>query len=211
MKQKIRPAEEEIGNVAFIFLFVILWYSALLGSVMSGGAGITVMLFFVAGLLPVYSAVTMIRRALFYRKQRADAIAYGQSQLGRIQGVVRQDVPYYSGKNRTLRYHRYYYLKVDITDPVTGVTNTIQSQGYRKPIHRYLASEQVRVYTDRSGWKYYLEDFRFKERMSDPGIFDDRPLEFEETMAGNGRVVQIIFVIVFILMILSMFMEGGAL
>ena len=211
MKQKIRPAEEEIGNVAFIFLFVILWYSALLGSVMSGRAGITVMLFFVAGLLPVYSAVTMIRRALFYRKQRADAIAYGQSQPGRIQGVVRQDVPYYSGKNRTLRYHRYYYLKVDITNPVTGVTNTIQSQGYRKPIHRYLASEQVRVYTDRSGWKYYLEDFRFKERMSDPGIFDDRPLEFEETMAGNGRVVQIIFVIVFILMILSMFMEGGAL
>ena len=211
MKQKIRPAEEEIGNVAFIFLFVILWYSALLGSVMSGGAGITVMLFFVAGLLPVYSAVTMIRRALFYRKQRADAIAYGQSQPGRIHRVVRQDVPYYSGKNRTLRYHRYYYLKVDITDPVTGVTNTIQSQGYRKPIHRYLASEQVRVYTDRSGWKYYLEDFRFKERMSDPGIFDDRPLEFEETMAGNGRVVQIIFVIVFILMILSMFMEGGAL
>ena len=211
MKQKIRPAEEEIGNVAFIFLFVILWYSALLGSVMSGRAGITVMLFFVAGLLPVYSAVTMIRRALFYRKQRADAIAYGQSQPGRIQGVVRQDVPYYSGKNRTLRYHRYYYLKVDITDPVTVVTNTIQSQGYRKPIHRYLASEQVRVYTDRSGWKYYLEDFRFKERMSDPGIFDDRPLEFEETMAGNGRVVQIIFVIVFILMILSMFMEGGAL
>ena len=210
MKQKIRPAEEEIGNVAFIFLFVILWYSALLGSVMSGRAGITVMLFFVAGLLPVYSAVTMIRRALFYRKQRADAIAYGQSQPGRIQGVVRQDVPYYSGKNRTLRYHRYYYLKVDITDPVTGVTNTIQSQGYRKPIHRYLASEQVRVYTDRSGWKYYLEDFRFKERMSDPGIFDDRPLEFEETMAGNGRVVQIIFVIVFILMILSMFMEGAS-
>lgn len=47
--------------------------------------------------------------------------------------------------------------------------------------------------------------------MSDPGIFDDRSLEFEETMAGNGRVVQIIFVIVFILMILSMFMEGGAL
>lgn len=128
MKQKIRPAEEEIGNVAFIFLFLILWYSALLGSVMSGGAGITVILFFVAGLLPVYSAVTMIRRALFYRKQRADAIAYGQSQPGRIQGVVRQDVPYHSGKNRTLRYHRYYYLKVDITDPVTGVTNTIQSQ-----------------------------------------------------------------------------------
>ncbi len=211
MKRKIRPAEEEIGNIAFIVLFVILWYSGLLGTIAAGGIRVTVLLFLVAGLLPVYSAVTMVRRALFYRKQRADAIAYGQSQPGRIQGVVRQDVPYYSGKNRTLRYHRYYYLKVDITDPVTGVTNTIQSQGYRKPIHRYLASEQVRVYTDRSGWKYYLEDFRFKERMSDPGIFDGRPLEFEETAAGSGRVVQIIFIIVFILILVSMFMEGGAL
>ncbi len=125
MKRKIRPAEEEIGNIAFIVLFVILWYSGLLGTIAAGGIRVTVLLFLVAGLLPVYSAVTMVRRALFYRKQRADAIAYGQSQPGRIQGIVRQDVPYYSGKNRTLRYHRYYYLKVDITDPVTGVGHIV--------------------------------------------------------------------------------------
>ena len=206
MKQKIRPAEEEIGNVAFIFLFVILWYSALLGSVMSGGAGITVMLFFVAGLLPVYSAVTMIRRALFYRKQRADAIAYGQSQPGRIQGVVRQDVPYYSGKNRTLRYHRYYYLKVDITDPVTGVTNTIQSQGYRRPIHRYLRSNKVKVYTDKSGWKHYMEDFQWKEHRSDPDLFDCSR-EFEEAHPWNGRIGQIIVTAVLVLMILNLFLN----
>lgn len=106
-------------------------------------------------------------------------------------------------KNNSLRYHRYYYLQVDITDPVTGVVNTITSQGYRKPIHRYLASNQVRIYTDRSGWKHYLEDFQYKERMKDPGIFDDRPMEFEETTAGSGHVVQILFVVIFILMALT--------
>lgn len=208
MKRKIRPAEEEMGNVAFLILFAILWYACLVASIVNGGTRITVLLFFVAGLFPVYSAVTMIRKALFYRRQRADAIAYGSSQSGKIRGVMRQDIPYRSGEHNTLRYHRYYYLQVDITDPVTGAVSTIQSQGYRKPIHRYLASAQVRVYTDRSGWKHYLEDFQYKRRMSDPGIFDDRPMEFEETRAGSGRVVQILFIAVFILIVLSSFFQN---
>lgn len=208
MKRKIRPAEEEMGNVAFLILFAILWYTCLVASLVNGGTRITVLLFFVAGLFPVYSAVTMIRKALFYRRQRADAIAYGSSQLGKIRGVMRQDIPYRSGEHNTLRYHRYYYLQVDITDPVTGAVSTIQSQGYRKPIHRYLASAQVRVYTDRSGWKHYLEDFQYKRRMSDPGIFDDRPMEFEETRAGNSRVIQVLFIAVFILIVLSSFFQN---
>ena len=208
MKRKIRPAEEEMGNVAFLSLFAILWYACLVASIVNGGTRITVLLFFVAGLFPVYSAVTMIRKALFYRRQRADAIAYGSSQSGKIRGVMRQDIPYRSGEHNTLRYHRYYYLQVDITDPVTGAVSTIQSQGYRKPIHRYLASAQVRVYTDRSGWKHYLEDFQYKRRMSDPGIFDDRPMEFEETRAGNGRVIQVLFIAVFILIVLSSFFQN---
>ena len=208
MKRKIRPAEEEMGNVAFLILFAILWYACLVASLVNGGTRITVLLFFVAGLFPVYSAVTMIRKALFYRRQRADAITYGSSQWGKIRGVMRQDIPYRSGEHNTLRYHRYYYLQVDITDPVTGAVSTIQSQGYRKPIHRYLASAQVRVYTDRSGWKHYLEDFQYKRRMSDPGIFDDRPMEFEETRAGNGRVIQVLFIAVFILIVLSSFFQN---
>lgn len=208
MKRKIRPAEEEMGNLVFLILFVILWYSSLLGSLAFNGIHITVLLFLAAGLFPVYSAVTVIRKALFYRRQRADAIAFGSSQQGRIRGVVREDVPYRSGKHNIIRYHRYYHLQVDIIDPVTGVVSSIESQGYSKPIHRYLASDQVRVYTDRSGWKHYLADFQFKERMSDPGIFDDRPLEFEETAAGSGRVIQILFVIVFILIILTSFFQN---
>ena len=208
-KRKILPAEEEIGNVTFLILFTILWYSALFRNFHFGGAQITVLLFCAAGLLPMYSAVTMVRKAFFYRKQRADAIAYGQSRPGRIQSVVRQDVPYYSSQHHRLRYHRYYYLKVDITDPVTGVTTTIQSQGYRKPVHRYLASAQVRVYTDRSGWKHYLEEFQFKEHPTDPGIFDGKPMDFVETAAGSGRFVQNLVAVILVLMALNLFLGGG--
>ena len=59
MKRKIRPAEEEMGNVVFLILFVILWYSSLIGSLLTGGIHTTALLFFVAGLLPVYTAVTI--------------------------------------------------------------------------------------------------------------------------------------------------------
>ncbi len=88
MKRKIRPAEEEMGNVAFLILFAILWYACLIASLVNGGTRMTVLLFFVAGLFPVYSAVTMMRKALFYRRQRADAIAYGSSRFGKIRSVM---------------------------------------------------------------------------------------------------------------------------
>ena len=143
----------------------------------------------------------------FYRKQRADAIALGDRKNGRIVGITRQDVPYYSSDDHgRLRYRRYYFLEVEMTDPDTGISSRIQSQGYRRPIHRYLGSNRVTVYTDRSGWKHYLEDFQWKEHRSDPDIFD-YPREFEEVHLGSGRVTQIIFVVILILMILNVFLQ----
>ena len=209
MRKKFRPADEEIGPILPLLLFPVLWYSALFRGIAGSGFQVMLVPFLVAGLLPVYSAVNEIRRAMFYRKQRADAIAWGHSEIGRIRGVTRQDVPYYSGKNRTLRYRRTYCLQVDIMDPSTGVVHTIESGGYRKPVHRYLASDRVRVYTDRTGWKYYLEEFQLKKHKKDPGIFDQQmPAEFEEMSFGGGRLIQIIFIIVIVGMIWSMIFSG---
>lgn len=205
MQKKFRTAKEEIGAVPTLFLFTAVWYSALFRGM--AGAGFQPMLipFCVAGLLPLYTAANEIRRAMFYRKQRADAIAYGHSQVGRICGVTRKDIPYYSGKNRTLRYRRNYCLQVDLMDPATGAVHTIESEGYRKPVHRYLTSDKVRVYTDRTGWKYYLEEFQVKKHKSDPGVFDQLPSEYEETAWGGQRLGQIIFVIILLGMIWGMF------
>ena len=181
MKRKIRPAEEEIGNVVPGVLFSIFWYCSIGGIILRGGFQLMLVIFLIAGVLPVFQAVTSIRRALFYRKQRAEAIALGNAAYGTIIGVIRQDVPYYtSGEHRHLRYRRYYFLNVQMTDPMTGISSEIQSQGYRKPIHRYLSSPQ------------------------DPDIFS-YPKEFEEIHIGSERFGQIIFVIIFILMIFTMF------
>jgi len=98
------------------------------------------------------------------------------------------------------------YLEVEMTDPDTGISTRIRSQGYRRPVHRYLGSDRVTVYTDRSGWKHYLEDFQWKEHKNDPDIFD-YPREFEEVHLESGRLSQIIFVVILLLMILNVFIQ----
>ena len=62
------------------------------------------------------------------------------------------------------------------------------------------------MYTDKSGWKHYLEDFQWKEHRSDPDLFDC-PREFEEAYPWNGRIGQIIVAAVLVLMILNLFLN----
>lgn len=185
MKRTIRPAEEEISGVIPTLVFAAAWYAIVFRSIVSAGFGPYMLIFLVGGLLMPYTAVNNLRRALFYRRQRAEAVALENVAQGRITGVERQYVSYRKGRHR--RYRRYYFLQVEMYDPVTGAANTIQSQGYRKPIHRYLASDRVSVYTDRSGWKHYIEDFQWKEHRGDPDIFN-MPKEF---MGGEilGKVI----------------------
>ena len=93
IKRKIRPAEEETGGLSFTILFAILWYGTIGISIAGNGFQTEMLLFVAAGLLPLYQMFTKIRRALFYRRQRADAVALGNAAYGRIVGVTRQDVP----------------------------------------------------------------------------------------------------------------------
>ena len=148
-----------------------MWYSATGAILTQNGFQTILILFLAAGLLPVYQAVNSIRRAFFYRRQRADAIALGRAADGRITEVVRQYVSY-------------------------------EDESHRRPVHRYLCSDRVKVYTDQSGWKHYLEDFQFKKHRSDPDIFN-APRTFEEAHPGAGNFGQIIFVVILVLMILS--------
>lgn len=194
MKRTIRPAEEEISGVIPTLVFAAAWYAIVFRSIVSAGFGPYMLIFLVGGLLMPYTAVNNLRRALFYRRQRAEAVALGNVAQGRITGVERQYVPYRKGRHR--RYRRNYFLQVEMYDPATGAANTIQSQGYRKPIHRYLASDRVSVYTDGSGWKHYIEDFQWKEHRGDPDIFN-MPKEF---MGGEilGKVI-FVFIVAWLL------------
>ena len=71
MKRKIRPAEEEISGVIPAIVFTAVWYSVLIRSIAAAGFDPFLLVFLAAGLLMPYTAVNNVRRALFYRRQRA--------------------------------------------------------------------------------------------------------------------------------------------
>ena len=77
MKRKIRPAEEEISGVIPAIVFTAVWYSVLIRSIAAAGFDPFLLVFLAAGLLMPYTAVNNVRRALFYRRQRAEAVALG--------------------------------------------------------------------------------------------------------------------------------------
>ena len=139
-----------------------------------------------------------VRRALFYRRQGREIREFGNAARGRIVNVIMKSAPYEDSHHRT-RYRRYYVLEAEVPDPVTGVVNRIESPAYSRPIHRYLASPEVTVYTDRTGWKHYMDDFQWKERKSDPGIFEENRV-FDEY--GRGAVFGKALVILIMLLML---------
>lgn len=199
MKHKIRPADEEFTNCIPSLAFSVLWYVSI-GKQLIQTFDPSLLLFIIAGLLPLYVGVQSIRKALFYRNQRAQAIARGHAVHGRITGVVRKMIPY-SGKNGRLRFQKYYYLQVELYSAVNGTMQVIESQAYRRPIHRYIAAPQVMVYTDSSGFRHYIEEIQWKTSRKQPDILPYPP-DFDETQS-NFPFFQVIFVLIVVGMLLK--------
>lgn len=160
--RRFRPAQEEVTGIWLQIGFIILWYSTILSSILRAGFRTEYLIFIVAGLLPVYMVIQLARSAYFYRQERKEAIRLGNVKPGRITNVVRKTETYESSR-RGRQYRHYYYLTVEILNPDTGIANEFESQAYRVPVHRYLSSPYVQVYTDETGWKHYIEGFQFKE------------------------------------------------
>lgn len=201
-RRKIRPAEEEMNGTLFSAVFLVMWYAALGANIAGAGFQIGLILFLIAGLLPLFMMIQNIRRAMFYRRQNRRIREYGDAARGRIVNVVIKHTPYEDNSRRT-RYKKYYYLQVEVADPMTGVVNKIESQAYSRPVYRMLSSPEVTVYTDRTGWKHYIDDFHYKERRSDPGIFGE-PRVFDENGTG-AMITKALVIVIMVLMVLSMF------
>ena len=206
MHKRIRPADEEMGGIWYTLGFVVLWYSGLLSAVRLRGVSMELSIFLIAGLLPLVMALQSIRKALFYRRKRKEAIQYGNASRGKIVGVMRQTVPYETSRHGT-RYRKYYYLNVEVYDTLTGQGREIRSQGYTKPIHRYLRTPNVTVYIDQSGWNYYLEDFEWKTSRKEPNILPFRE-EFDES-GGLSILIKVIFAFLLVMMLLNVFFSQG--
>ena len=63
------------------------------------------------------------------------------------------------------------------------------------------------VYTDQSGWNYYLEDFEWKTSRKEPDILPFRE-EFDES-GGLSILIKVIFAFLLVMMLLNVFFSQG--
>jgi len=202
MKRQIRIADEEVGNILPTLLFSIVWY-VLIFYQMKNNYKPTLIIFLVSGIMPLYTIIKQFQRAFFYRRQRKAAVLSADKRVGHITGIIKKRIPYTNRKGN-IRYNTFYYLRVDVINP-SGTIQEIESQPYSKPIHHYIGATAVNVYTDSSGFKYYIEDIQWKTNKNDPDIFQ-LPEEFDEKYQfpmGN-----IVFVLFILLLLLYGFMGG---
>ena len=197
--RRFRPAQEELSKVILSTLFCCVWYALLLSDYIRLGFRSGDLIFIVAGLPFILTTAINAKSAMFYRKQRKDAIKLGHVRPGRIVEVITTTERERSRRRYVTVY--YYSFEVEVTDPLTGASMTISSDPYDQPIHRYLGSPSVKIYTDSTGWKHYLEDFQLKKHHSDPGIFPNDK-RFNAPLWGRS-VYNIIYVVLLGLLLLN--------
>lgn len=87
--RKFPPAQEKLSESVLSILFCCVWYAMIFGDYVREGYQSGDLIFIVAGLPLIYTSVMGVRRAMFYRNQRRDAINLGRVRPGRIVSVKR--------------------------------------------------------------------------------------------------------------------------
>lgn len=201
MKRRIRPAAEEYSDAYYTIFFVIMWYTTIIKGLLED-FDYTLIIFYLVGLLPIYKIYTVVSRAYVCRKERKYAIQYNHKFNGMIKSVQYQRL--YDDERDRDSLRNYYCLNIEVYDHEINQTYMITSEPYSKPIQRYLSSPQVIVYIDESGWKYYIEDFRYKTSFRDKGLIDEEPEGFRKRKWHIiYRIVRTIILIMIFLTFLS--------
>jgi hypothetical protein len=201
MHRKIYTKQESFQGASLEFLFAAIWYALLLPNFFHGAQiSFAYLIPLLAGLLPLAAAVQKIRSGLYYRRihQRCRQTS---PQRGTIIDCQRQSYQEQGTRGR-VRTSYEYILIVEICDPATLQPVRIQSEPYAWPVYRVLASPDVDVYTDESGWHYFIDGFCYKKNRHEPDIFPGHPLS--QAPAGNGsRFSQILTILILVLILLQ--------
>lgn len=197
LKRKIRTAEESMEGAVMTLAFAAVWYGSLIRVAMTAKQN-TIFIFFIVGILPVYTGITIIRRALYYRKLHREYKKNPPSR-GKIAGVVKELKADENSNRRTRR--SYYYLLIDVGYQEGFNPVRIKSDAYSFPVHEYLASPYVEVYDDKSGWHHAIDGFQLKRRKKDPGILLENGNVPEKEFHDNNNLVKIVWIMVLIYII----------
>lgn len=198
MKKRIRPAEEELYPCIYQILVALLWYTLLIKNLLtSSEQEPAIYLFLLLGVVIIYQTVNQVNAVYICRKKRKEAISLGRARKGYI-NRIRMERVLKTGTRGRKHYERYYYLYITQNQSYVGNGFEIKSSAYRVPLHCYLTSAEVTVYTDESGWHHYIEDLQCDRRYRKNRLFN---LENSFEDDGDYRYHQFSKVIVLILII----------
>ncbi len=199
-KKKIRPASQQMGGVVYSILFSLVWYATLLRVILAGGFQFFLILFLLAGLLPLEMAVRQMHRALRARQTHRRALEEIPPLPGTIVSIQRAAVPVSRSRGR-VSYTWQYTLQVEFWEPGASAPRQITSEPYRMPVQNYLASTEVNVYPLPDGWHFVLDGFQLKQHPRDPSPFPQ--VEHSSYLAPLVRVLMVVFLLYFLLQIIQ--------
>lgn len=203
--RKIRTKQESTNGAEILILFCGVWFSNIIQQILrSGTLGVSMLVFAVAGLMPAVIAIRNIEKAIYYRKLHRQAMNRPPKK-GRIISYERQMQRKMNAKGRT--YDEYEYtLIIEVYDDMSYAPIQIRSDVYSWPVYEVLASPEVDVYPDDSGWHYTIDGFRYKKHRSDAGIFKEDA--WKKGLGRNySRIIAFLGNIVLICMLISMWLK----
>lgn len=186
--------------MAILLTFAAVWYVSIFRSLLNGTMdGWNTAVFLLGGALLLYIAYRQGRTALTCRKKRREAISGGKCRPGIIRRVESERVPY-RGRHGHIYYRRRYYLIIEKMEDGFDFGVEIRTGAYRVPVHLYLKSREVKLYSDPSGWNWYVEGLQCSMFRQNPRMFpsDDRD---GDTYVGDA-VFRIIYMGILLLILL---------
>ncbi len=199
--RKILPAEEELWDTAILLVFAAVWYSSLFRGMGSGTAnGANRVIFLLGGLLPLYTAYIKGRGALNCRMKRREAISGGRCCRGVIRRFESEKVSF-TNRHGHIHYRKLYYLVIEKMEEGPACGTEIKAGAYRVPVHLYLKSPEVKLYSDASGWNWYVEGLQCSRFRQKPGVFQTD--DADRGVYGWDVLTRVIAIAVLLFMLLQ--------
>lgn len=198
-QRRVRPAEEELRDMFMLLAFAAVWYGSLFRALINGKTnGANGAIFLAGGILPLYIAYIRGRAALICRRKRRTAISRGRCCRGIVRRVEAEKVPF-RGRHGHIYYRKRYYLVIEKIEDGFAYGTEIKTGAYRVPVHLYMKSPEVKLYSDPSGWNWYVEGLQCGRFRQNAGVFPTDDVD------GDTYVGDVLFGILYIVILLFLF------
>ncbi len=198
-QRRVRPAEEELRDMFMLLAFAAVWYGSLFRALINGRTnGANGAIFLAGGILPLYIAYIRGRAALICRRKRRTAISRGRCCRGIVRRVEAEKVPF-RGRHGHIYYRKRYYLVIEKIEDGFAYGTEIKTGAYRVPVHLYMKSPEVKLYSDPSGWNWYVEGLQCGRFRQNAGVFPTDDVD------GDTYVGDALFGILYIVILLFLF------